>query len=235
MKKIFLRCVVVFIFLFILSQLSITVSAKGVSDSDTQKAFTGIVARYSDINTANKFWSEAAALYSGSDRHYHTLKHLDNFYSQLLKCRVDVKDWETLVIAMVYHDVIYNSTDHKDEERSADMAVERLTAIGFPAAKVAFAKSLILATKAHALSEDNDTNLFNDADMSILGLDRDTYATYVKNVRIEYGATPAFDKGRKRVLNYFLGMERIFKTDTFYKLYEKSARENISWEISTIN
>ena len=57
---------------------------------------------------------------------------------------------------------------------------------------------------------------------------------YVKNVRLEYGNTPQFDQGRKQVLQDFLNMDRIFKTDFFYKIYEKSARANIAAEISTL-
>jgi predicted metal-dependent HD superfamily phosphohydrolase len=145
-----------------------------------------------------------------------------------------VKDWKLLVIAMIYHDIIYNSPDHKDEERSAELAVTRLREIALPESQIDVIKSLILATKAHALSADNDTNLFNDADMSILGLDKETYTTYVKNVRLEYAKTPNFDTGRKRVLIYFLQMEHIFKTSFFRSLYEDAARRKINWEIGTI-
>jgi predicted metal-dependent HD superfamily phosphohydrolase len=84
------------------------------------------------------------------------------------------------------------------------------------------------------ISADNDTNIFNDADMSILGLDRETYTNYVKNIRLEYRHIPNFDTGRKKVLNYFLKMENIFKTLFFRNLYEESARKNIEWEITTI-
>jgi predicted metal-dependent HD superfamily phosphohydrolase len=140
-----------------------------------------------------------------------------------------------MIIAMVYHDIIYNSPNHKDEENSAELAIKRLQEISLPEIQINKIKSLILATKAHALSADNDTNIFNDADMSILGLDSETYTTYVKNVRLEYINSPNFDIGRKKVLNYFLKMDYIFKSLFFRNLYEASARKNIEWEITTIN
>jgi predicted metal-dependent HD superfamily phosphohydrolase len=183
---------------------------------------------------ANTMWEEVVASYTGKDRHYHTMAHLQNFYAQLQKCRSLTKDHDILFMAMVYHDVIYNSVDHKDEERSADLAVERLKSIGYPTASIAKCRELILATKAHAASPDSDTNYFNDADMSILGLERPVYQQYVKDVRLEYGNTPQFDAGRKRVLQYFLGMDRIFKTDFFYKIYEAPARANVAWELSQL-
>jgi predicted metal-dependent HD superfamily phosphohydrolase len=200
-----------------------------------QEAFQSIITRYThDTALAGTLWTEVDTSYSGKNRHYHTLAHLDNFYTQLRKCRQEVADWETLVVAMVYHDVVYNSTDHRDEERSADLAVQRLQEIHFPAAQVEKCRLLILATKSHALSTDKDTNLFNDADMSILGLSLPVYQAYVTNVGLEYAQYPNFKAGRKKVLGYFLEMKQIFKTDFFHGLYEAQARQNIAWEISTL-
>jgi predicted metal-dependent HD superfamily phosphohydrolase len=208
----------------------VAAQTKGTAETE----FKRIIQQYTDGRTADSLWQEAAALYSGPKRHYHTLAHIDNYYAQLLKCKELVKDWESLVVAMVYHDAIYHSPDNRNEERSAELAVERLKATRFPKERIAFVDKLIMATKAHGESEDMDINLFNDADMSILGLQRDIYAKYVKDVRLEYGDTPAFDAGRKRVLNYFLQMKAIFKTPFFHQRYEQSARDNIAWEIASI-
>ncbi|TXK45716.1 hypothetical protein FVR03_12270 [Pontibacter qinzhouensis] len=211
------------------------VATAAAPKNEVRTAFKAIIKKYSKSDKiAKSLWQEVEANYTGKERHYHNLEHLDNFYSQLLKCKDQITDWETLVLAMVYHDVIYGSPDHRNEERSAELAVEHLRQVNYPEDKIAKCQELILATKSHALSNDQDTNLFNDADMSILGLERDIYKKYVQNVRLEYASSPQFDAGRKRVLNYFLGMDRIFKTDVFYKLYESSARENIKWELSTL-
>lgn len=205
-------------------------------NNELENSFKDIVKKYTpDPAISTKLWDEIVSNYCGKNRHYHTMQHLRNFYHQLKKCKNLTTDTEVLIVAMIYHDVIYNSIDHKDEERSADLAVERLKDIGYPEAKIAKSKALILATKTHALSQDADTNYFNDADMSILGLDKNTYEAYVKNVRLEYGNTPQFDHGRKRVLLYFLGMDRIFKTDFFHKIYEQPARLNIEAEIGSLS
>jgi predicted metal-dependent HD superfamily phosphohydrolase len=217
-----------------------TVLAKSNSPMDSTakeagKEFKRIIKdRTKNSRIADTLWAEAVELYSGPTRFYHNREHLTNFYAQLGKARKAIKDWDALVIAMVYHDIIYGSEDHRDEERSAELAVKRLTEAGFDGEFIGKVDALIRATKAHALSEDNDTNLFNDADMSIVGLDRAYYQRYVQNVRKEYANSPNFDAGRKRVLQYFLNMPRIFKTDLFHQLYEASARENIQWEISTL-
>jgi len=222
--------------LFTLLSVASAYASQSSSDHmELEKRFKSIVfAQHADTMMADKLWKEVVSNYSGKDRYYHTMAHLENFYAQLQKCEAQTKDHDVLFMAMIYHDVIYNSADHKDEERSADMAVERLKGIGFAEASISKCKELILATKAHAVSADADTNYFNDGDMSILGLDRAVYQQYVKDVRMEYGNTPQFDAGRKRVLQYFLGMERIFKTDFFYKIYEASARANVTWELSQL-
>jgi predicted metal-dependent HD superfamily phosphohydrolase len=90
-----------------------------------------------------------------------------------------------------------------------------------------------MATKGHAISEDADTNYFTDADLAILGSNNDEYLQYVKSIRKEYKFYPDFvyNPGRKKVLEHFIQMPRIYKTDYFYNKYEEPARKNIIDEI----
>jgi predicted metal-dependent HD superfamily phosphohydrolase len=37
--------------------------------------------------------------------------------------------------------------------------------------------------------------------------------------------------GRRKVLQHFLDMERIFKTEEFASKFEKQARVNLGWEL----
>ena len=94
----------------------------------------------------------------------------------------------------------------------------------------------ILATKTHSLSEDSDTNYFTDADLSVLGKEWKLYTVYYINVRKEYSIYPdlMYNSGRKKVLTHFLEMNRIFKTDYFYRKFEEQAKENISRELSLL-
>jgi predicted metal-dependent HD superfamily phosphohydrolase len=86
--------------------------------------------------------------------------------------------------------------------------------------------------KKHAISNNADTNLFTDADLSVLGESRDQYEKYCFQVRREYAIYPdiVYKPGRKKVISHFLQMERIFKTTAFSDRYEKQARENLHWE-----
>lgn len=55
---------------------------------------------------------------------------------------------------------------------------------------------------------------------------------YTKQIRKEYSIYPDFlyKPGRKKVLEHFLQLENIFKTDYFKTKYEVQARKNIESE-----
>ena len=74
---------------------------------------------------------------------------------------------------------------------------------------------------------------FTDADLAILGSDYDKYIHYVKSIRKEYKFYPDFvyNPGRKKVLEHFIQMTRIYKTDFFFSRYEEQARKNMNDEI----
>lgn len=95
----------------------------------------------------------------------------------------------------------------------------------------------IEATKEHKLSNDNDTNLLLDIDLSILGKSTAEYRKYCDNIRKEYLMYPDFmyNKGRKKVLKSLLELDSIYKTDFFKQKYENQAKENLRQEISQLN
>lgn len=96
-------------------------------------------------------------------------------------------------------------------------------------------QALILATKKHEPA-DYETNLFTDADLSILGSDPGTYNRYLKNIRKEYAMYPdiLYDPGRKKVLLHFLNMDQIFKTKEFSGQLEAQARKNLEAELKML-
>ncbi len=102
--------------------------------------------------------------------------------------------------------------------------------------KIELCKKQILATKTHIKSIDSDTNYFTDADLSILGQSGETYSIYFKNVKKKYSIYPTlvYKPGRKKVLNHFLSMNRIFKTDFFYNKFETQAKQNLQRVIESL-
>jgi predicted metal-dependent HD superfamily phosphohydrolase len=180
-------------------------------------------------------WDEVERNYSRPDRHYHNLSHLHSLLSELKIYKNKFAHWDVIVFAIVYHDLVYNTLKNNNEERSAETAIKRLTKISFPEKLTIFCGQLILATKKHE-SADFETNLFTDADLSILGADPETYEVYSKQIRREYSIYPEliYHQGRKKVLTHFLNMDKIFKTHEFSVRYELNARINIQTELSLL-
>jgi predicted metal-dependent HD superfamily phosphohydrolase len=85
-------------------------------------------------------------------------------------------------------------------------------------------------------SADSDINIFTDADLSVLGQDWNTYENYLIQIRKEYSIYPDFvyNSGRKKVLQHFLSMERIFKTNNFFEKLEAQAKENLQRELEQL-
>jgi predicted metal-dependent HD superfamily phosphohydrolase len=189
-----------------------------------------------DTQTAEKMWREIAECYSSRGRYYHTLDHLDAMLKEILPFRDQFEDWSVVVFAIAYHDAIYNPRKNDNEEKSAALALERLQSIDVPEHVITKCTHLILATKKHDPA-DHETNLFTDADLSVLGSDRSTYDLYAKNVRREYSMYPDFlyRPGRRKVLQHFLDMERIFKTEEFAGKFEERARVNLERELKELS
>ncbi len=189
-----------------------------------------------DTDLQQKLWLEIEKNYSGKKRYYHNPNHLENLLAELTELKEVISNWNAIVFAVFYHDVVYKAHRKDNEEQSALLASKHLRQLNCDAALIDQINKLILATKSHLLSDDADVNLFTDADLSILGKDWETYNTYCANVRKEYAIYPdlLYKPGRKNALQHFLSMNRIFKTEHFYKKYEESAKKNMEREISTL-
>lgn len=198
--------------------------------------FINLVITYCNNDTAQKLWAEVEKAYSYKKRYYHNLNHLEKVYTELKHCKIQIDDWDTVLFALFYHDIIYKATRNDNEEQSAELAEKRLKEINYPAEKTARCKQHILATKSHLPCSDNDTNLFTDADLAILGYPLKEYMAYSRQVRKEFSYYPniLYKPGRKKVLLHFLEMSYIYKTGFFQQKYEEPARENIRQELTKL-
>lgn len=200
-----------------------------------QETYLQLAGQYSsDEQQIAACWLEIKKAHSSGDRYYHNLSHLENLITQLSYC--DLADKNTVLFSVFYHDIVYAVTQKDNEEKSASLAAERMAAFNIEPSQIEKCTKQIIATKSHQFSDDPDTNLFTDADLSILGMEWPLYEAYYKQVRQEYAVYPdlIYKPGRKKVLHHFLEMERIFKTGIFYDKYEASARENLRHELSVL-
>jgi predicted metal-dependent HD superfamily phosphohydrolase len=189
-----------------------------------------------DTDQAHELWAEIETNYSEKKRHYHTLSHLSSLLHQLLEVKDHLESWKPILFSLFYHDLIYSPLKSDNEEKSSRLAERRMNQLQVPAQIIERCKAQILATKTHLEDTTTDTNYFTDADLSILGQPSEVYIVYSQNVRKEYSIYPDFiyNQGRKKVLKYFLAMDRIYKTPYFFDKFELQARENVSVELKML-
>jgi predicted metal-dependent HD superfamily phosphohydrolase len=202
-----------------------------------KETFIQLIGNYTtDARLGTQLWNEIETNYSNKKRHYHTLTHLENLLQQLLAVKTKIKDWDTVLFTLYYHDIIYNPLKTTNEEKSAEFAENRMQLIAVPQPIIIKCVNQILATKKHLLSTDSDTNFFTDADLCILGQPWEMYEQYYKQVRKEYTLYPEliYNPGRKKVLQHFLQMKPIFKTDYFFEHFEGQAKENLEKELQQL-
>lgn len=199
-----------------------------------KEIFTKLVVKYCRNEIiAEQLWAEMEAAYASSGRYYHNLSHLQAVYEELKEQENLVEDINAMLFALFYHDFVYDPLKSDNELQSANFAKQRLQQIGCPQTIIDKCYLLIMATKGHDRVDDNDINMFTDADISILGKDWETYFAYSQSIRKEYQlySDEIYYPGRAKVLAHFLSMNAIYKTDHFHINYEKQARANLLREL----
>jgi len=198
--------------------------------------FVSIVSKYYNEEQANIMWEEIRTKYSKTNRHYHNIIHLNNLFLELEPLKTNISDWEIVIFAIAYHDIIYNVLRQDNEERSAELAIERLKKLSIEKDRVNLCNEIIINTKTHSDSTTSDIKFFADADLAILGKSPEEYQSYASAVRKEYKIYPDFvyNPGRSKVLESFLAKNRIYQTDFFYNQYEEKSRINISHELDQL-
>lgn len=166
------------------------------------------------------------------ERVYHDLRHL----AQCLRALDQLADGapidRTVLLAAWFHDAVHNGEPGADEQASADLALDLLGG-SLPSAEVTEVARLVLGTIRHEPEPgDRAAELLTDADLSVLGLNRGRYHVYVRDVREEYARydDEQFRLGRLQVVDDLLGRQQLFRTDGGRRLWQDSARVNLSEE-----
>lgn len=146
-------------------------------------------------------------------------------------------DIEAVDLAAWFHDAVYAGRPD-DEERSAELARERLAAAGASDLLVAEVVRLVLLTRTHDPAP-GDVNgaVLCDADLSVLGAAPPRYAEYVADVRAEYAHVDdaGWRTGRAEVLRHLLGLDPLFRTAAGRDRWERAARSNLAAELRDLS
>jgi predicted metal-dependent HD superfamily phosphohydrolase len=169
------------------------------------------------------------ACWSEKHRHYHTLQHLREVLEGFEQVRVDAQRPAEIVLALWFHDAIYDLQRNDNEQRSAQWAKESLLQAGLPEEAAQRLYDLVMATRHDQPPADPDAQLLVDMDLAILGADRARFDESDAQVRSEYAHVPeqAYRQGRRAVLRRFLDRPRLYSTGRFHSTLESRARENL--------
>lgn len=192
--------------------------------------------------------AEMQLAYATPPRAYHDFTHV----REVLRHFDDVDaglGWARpmeVMLAILYHDAIYEAGRKDNEARSAEFAIARI-AHWMPDAGIDVGRvsELILLTARHgthspgdfpADAEGDDTRSFLDCDMAILGAEPAVFDAYDRNIAAEYrGHVPGwlFRNRRRAFLKSLLGRQRIYLSDFFHDRLDAAARTNLRRAITT--
>lgn len=180
------------------------------------------------------FYKKIFKAYTEPHRHYHGVNHLQYLFREFDLIQHQLHDQQAVILAIFFHDYVYDPRASNNEERSAE-EMERLLKAVATQALIDRTKHMILATKTHGHVMDHDTQFFLDIDMSPLGAPNDEWIHLEAGVRKEYKHLMPQDwrYGRWSFLNELL-RQPIYQTIYFQIRHQANARANILHSISDL-
>lgn len=198
--------------------------------------FTALCNSLSQEIDANQLFENITLHYSEEQRAYHNLSHIHSMLQLTKKFSEQIEQADMLQLAIWYHDIIYNPSRKDNELKSAEYAQSALSN-HLEQGMLDVLQALINSTAKHQPLVPHPVNdWLLDFDLAVLATDRQTYTEYKAAIRHEYRIYPGFlyRPGRKKILHHFLEREHIYYTELFQTHYEKIARSNLNWELSTL-
>ena len=195
----------------------------------------------------NNWFDRLVCKYSEKQRKYHTLIHLLEMFQYLdltfnsMNEICDEKEeyYHALVMAIFFHDAVYDPRSNSNEDDSAILYLNFVADVCSEQNGVLHDRisKYIIATKHHIIpdsfSNDIYLKLFLDIDMSVLAKTSDAYWAYSSSIRQEYLHVnhDVYCSKRSEILTNFLSVGFIFHTDLMRRTFEGDARKNLNEEI----
>jgi predicted metal-dependent HD superfamily phosphohydrolase len=177
------------------------------------------------------------AAYAAPGRHYHDLRHIDSMLALSAAHRGALRDASAVDLAILYHDAVYEPARKDNEQASAAMARQALTALGVAAPLVDKVARYIEATEHLGASApadtDPDLDHLIDFDLSILAAEPADYDAYAAAIRREYAIYPdlLYRPGRAKALAKLIAMPKLCRVPALAAMWEAKARGNLEREL----
>ncbi|MEO1170701.1 MAG: N-methyl-D-aspartate receptor NMDAR2C subunit [Myxococcota bacterium] len=176
-----------------------------------------------------RLFEELLTRYQEPHRAYHTLSHVTACLGWLEWSWALAERPNEILVALWYHDAVYEPRASDNEEQSAALARERLSGCGADPTAVDRVARLVMATRDH-VGASRDEQLIVDIDLAILGARPALFDAYDHGIRSEYAHVPAplYAFGRRRVLRRFLESPVLYQTAPLRETLESPARANLT-------
>lgn len=182
-------------------------------------------------------FAQLATRYGEPHRKYHTLAHIRDCLEQFESLRHLCEHPLAVELAIWFHDIVYNTIRHDNEEKSAKLMVDFAMNANVDPELIKVAYVCVLATKHDVDPSTQDEKVMIDVDLSILGRDWSAYEQYSRQIREEYKrfAQILYALNRRRIMQAFVDARPyIYHTPFMREHCEKQARANIVRELRTM-
>ena len=157
-------------------------------------------------------------------RHYHGLEHI----AAMLHAGRDLPLDDVQVMAIWFHDAIYEPRSRTNEADSAALAERLLAAIGWAEPAVARVAAIVRDTARHEPTVPGSAEVL-DLDLMSLALPWPEFTRNTDRIRAEYAHVPdaEFGRGRREFFRAMLQRPRLFHS-AFGARFEAAARANLA-------
>ena len=182
-----------------------------------------------DSPELNRLHRDVLLRYSEPHRHYHTRQHLAECFEKVEDIISLAGHPGEVLVGLWFHDAIYDTQRHDNEQRSADWARSAAHELGASAESAQRIHDLIMFTRHSAAPVGVDAQVLVDADLSILAAPPARFQEYEAQVRREYAwvSDEVFRSRRATILKELLGRSHLYSTAHFQDRYEAQARRNL--------
>lgn len=173
--------------------------------------------------------------YTDPTRHYHTLQHVMDCLTAAGK--LELGTHPASVLAVVFHDLIYNPLSGRNEAQSAELGAiftRVMTGSGLMGAVVHHA---ITCTGHRSWAVSAVSQTVCDADLSPLAKPWEEFQQDCARIRKEYQhvSNRNYIKGRKAIVRRLLERDPLFQTETAAELWELDAKRNLRRHLDELN
>ena len=168
--------------------------------------------------------------YQEPQRHYHTLEHVAAMLHQGRQFPLD----DEQVMAIWFHDAVYDPTSDQNEQKSARLASKWLAKSGWEVDAIERVGRMVLDTRAHMPSTPQSEAVL-DLDLMSLAVSWPAFERNTAAIRAEYSHVPDddFSAGRRQFFTSMLERDRLFFTPWGMTL-EEAARKNLRQAIAEL-